>query len=150
MGATAAAAQSGEMSGRKSGILVPQPHGGAIRQGGNTTPGSGRPRSSVKAIAKKSLRERLRLLDAFADGVAVSLETVTDAKGRESQKFVTHGVKVSERIKAIEVLAKVAGSDSVSMAEVRKRLVAQANVLRAMLPPDLADAAFVELEKVWR
>ncbi len=112
--------------------------------------GTGRPKSSIRAIAKKALRQRIGHLSAFADGVAVSLvEDDTDPK-KPGQKLVTHAVKVETRVKALEVLAKIAGDNTVSMGEVKARLKRQVEVIRQTLPPEQANAVLDALAAVWR
>ena len=146
-GASLSAATAKANVGDYVGRLVPQPHGGALLPGG--TGKGGRPKSSIRAIARKELRKRIGHLSAFADGVAVSLvddETSPEAK----QKLVTHAVKVETRVKALEVLAKIAGDNTVSMGEVKARLKRQVEVIRQTLPPEQANAVLDALAAVWR
>ncbi len=146
MGAAAAV----ENLGGKSGVvMVPQPHGGALQRGASN-PGAGRPRSSIKALAKKELRKRIGHLSAFADGVAVSLVEDDTDPTKPAQKLVTHAVKVETRVKALEVLAKIAGDNTVSMGEVKARLKRQVEVIRQTLPPEQANAVLDALAAVWR
>lgn len=66
--------------------LIPQPHGGAILSGGwPGNAGGGRPPSVVRAAMREALAERVRLLAEIADD---------------------HDVRPSDRIKAIEALAR--------------------------------------------
>lgn len=109
----------------------------------------GRPKSSLKALARKSLRQRIGHLNAFADGVAVSLVEDESDPTTPKQKLVTHAVKVETRVKALEVLAKIAGDNTVSMAEVRSRLKKQVAVIRETLPPEQAEQVLAALAVVW-
>ena len=147
----APAAAAVENSGVDIGALVPQPHGGALRMGnpGNRG-GHGRPRSSIKAIAKKELRKRIGHLSAFADGVAVSLVEDDTDPTKPAQKLVTHAVKVETRVKALEVLAKIAGDHTVALSEVKGRLKRQVEMIRQTLPPEVADDLLHKLAEVWR
>lgn len=119
-------------------------------QRGASNPGAGRPRSSIKALAKKELRKRIGHLSAFADGVAVSLVEDDTDPTKPAQKLVTHAVKVETRVKALEVLAKIAGDNTVSMGEVKARLKRQVEVIRQTLPPEQANAVLDALAAVWR
>lgn len=67
------------------GALVPQPNGGALRNGGTNAGGTGRPSSEL----------RRRLKEAGADRIKV-LEEIADSKE----------VKESDRIKAIDMMLK--------------------------------------------
>ena len=62
--------KSGEKSG---GELVPQPHGGAIRNGSapGNTPGPGRPKGVVRDQLAGVLEDRVPVVAAIADGEAV-------------------------------------------------------------------------------
>jgi len=69
---------------------------------------------------------------------------------KPAQKLVTHAVKVETRVKALEVLAKIAGDNTVSMGEVKARLKRQVEVIRQTLPPEQANAVLDALAAVWR
>ena len=145
MSATADVENVGNYVGR----LVPQPHGGALLPGG--TGKGGRPRSSLKSLAKKELRKRIGHLSSFADGVAVSLVEEPAEKGKApKQTMVTHAVKVETRVKALEVLAKIAGDHTIAVSEVKGRMRRQVEVIRATLPPEVADDLLHKLAEVWR
>ena len=137
-----------ENVGNYVGRLVPQPHGGALLPGG--TGKGGRPRSSLKSLAKKELRKRIGHLSAFADGVAVSLVEDDTDPTKPLQKLVTHAVKVETRVKALEVLAKIAGDHTIAVSEVKGRMRRQVEVIRSTLPPEVADDLLHKLAEVWR
>ena len=70
------------------GALVPQGHGGALRNGGTNRGGPGRPKDRVKAAAVESLEKRLKVADEIIDD--------EEAKDRD-------------RISGLAFLAKVGG-----------------------------------------
>lgn len=139
-----------EKTGGKTGVieLEPQKHGGALKRGG-PSPGSGRRPAKIKRIAQQAVAERLPLLMAWADGVAVSL-TPSDS---EKQKLITHAVEVKDRIAALKELGKLAGlseEQKVPVSTVRQRLIAQAQVLRDELDAETFTRVAERLEAVWR
>lgn len=124
------------------GALVPQPHGGALRNGGTNRGGYGRTPDRIRKAAQKALRGRLHLLGHFADGVAVAM-------GEDG----THGwqeVKPGERIRALEVLHKIGSGEQCSVHEVRARLTAQLKVMRQELDAATFTRLAAALEDVWR
>ena len=53
------------------GELVPQPHGGAIRNGGTNKGGPGRPASALREALRGSFEERMAVLESIVDGEPV-------------------------------------------------------------------------------
>lgn len=101
----------------KVGVLVPQPHGGALMRGG-TNPGAGRPRDIVRAACLKSFRDRIPILEAIADGQVMEKTKVMGVGGPEGvQEYDAEvSAKPGDRIKAIAELGKVGfGADAPSI-----------------------------------
>lgn len=111
-------------TGRKTGKLVPQPHGGAILDGAappeNHVPGPGRPPSRVKSALRKDFDARREILNEIADGgVRIDWIAVCPECGYEGDELdeisvlaaVGQAPKVSDRIKALEVMAKFSDLD---------------------------------------
>ena len=106
-------------TGRKTGKLVPQPHGGAILDGAappeNHVPGPGRPPSRVKSALRKDFDARRQILNEIADG-GVRIDWIAKCPecGHEGGTLdelsvlaaVGQAPKVSDRIKALEVMAR--------------------------------------------
>ena len=86
--------------------LVEQEHGGALKAGG--TPGhkggTGRPPSKIREAARLAFSERIEVLTAIAD----------DEEAR-----------ASDRIRAIEVLAKAGGVDKLALSEEEQPVVGE-------------------------
>lgn len=106
----------------------PQPHGGALNSGG--TPGNrgGRPTSELRAAAREQLTKRMPLLSTFA----------------RSRKE-----KTTDRIRAIEALAKIGLEESIAVADVRRALDATGELIRDRLPPDVADSLIDDILSIW-
>ena len=72
--------------------VMPGRNGGTLRRGGNNTPGTGRPKSEVRAACAKGFDERISLLQGFADDPNLS---------------------PAERLKALDLLGKYGGLQQV-------------------------------------
>ena len=144
MSQSAATARNVDKSGELSGVMVPQPHGGALKRGG-THERTGRRPDRIKKLAQKLLEPRLRLLAHFADGVVVS--QVEDDNGTPRHKL--HSPTPAERTKAIEVLHKIGMGDTVSVSDVRDRLKRQVALIRSQ-ENWTADELLVALGPVWK
>jgi hypothetical protein len=96
-----------------AGALVPQEHGGALKKGSGPggLPGAGRPPSAI--------RERCR--GAFAERIPILEEIASD-----------EDLKPSDRVKAMDVLAKYGGVDKLA-------LTADEQPEQAMTPERVAD-----------
>ena len=68
------------------GELVPQPHGGALRNGGTNAGGTGRPASAVRATCR----------GAFDTLIPIAIQIVENPKSSNS-----------DRIRALDLLAKI-------------------------------------------
>ena len=67
------------------GELIPQPHGGALRNGGTSRGGTGRPPSELRKRMRGSLEDRLHIAEEIADSPTAAY---------------------SDRMKALDFLAK--------------------------------------------
>lgn len=59
-------------TGRVVGELIPQPHGGALRNGGPNAGGTGRPPSEIRKKLRGSFEDRVKVLEAIADDTKAS------------------------------------------------------------------------------
>jgi hypothetical protein len=110
------------------GQLVPQPHGGALRNGGTNKGGPGRPASEVIARALGSFDERIPVLEEIADNAAAA-----DA----------------DRIRAVDKLAKYGLVDGISRADVRAALSDTVDAIRRVMGPDGVDELLAEIRGFW-
>lgn len=117
-------------SGGKSGALVPQSHGGALRRGSRkgNTPGSGRMPSELRALCR----------EGFAIAVPAMIRIVLS-------KRATNGDKVG----AANVLGRYGMGHPVAVDDVRQRVQEQNDIIRNSLTPDDADALLGKLKVVW-
>lgn len=124
--------KNGENNGQNNGgALIPQPHGGALRPGGQpgNAGGTGRPPSEVRATARMMFDERIPALANIAD--------------REDTAS-------ADRIRALDLLAKVGlGGTTISIEEIRERLTAQMKAIHQHLGAD-APALIEKLREVWK
>lgn len=138
--------------------LVPQPHGGAIRQGGNPgNRGGGRPPSAVRRMARRLYAERLPVLAAIGDGaVQVPLLETCPKCGHEPNEAETRAAldrapTPRDQVAAIKALGEVGLGKPVTLEDVRARLRLQNAILREMVPPEVQEALFTRLTReVWR
>lgn len=129
-----------EKSGPISGVMVPQPHGGALKRGGDH-PRPGRRPSQIRKQALKMLASRMPLIGHLADGVAVQF----DEDGQT--KLVSP--KPGERLQALKLLAELGMGEQVAVSEVKARMRAQVEVLREELPPELFERVAQRLTEIW-
>jgi hypothetical protein len=87
--------------------LVPQSHGGAIRQGGNpgNKGGPGRPPSAIRAALRQSFEERVKVLESIADGEVV-FKLRSDGEKPSAADLTKVIPSVADRLKAMDLLAK--------------------------------------------
>lgn len=124
-------------------VLVPQPHGGALKSGG--TPGhrggSGRLPNAIRRKARRMLATRLDIVGHIADGVTVQFDD------GEQLKWVSP--RPAERLQALKLLADWGLGPAVSVADVQERIAQQLQVIRSRetwTPEELIGA----LAPVWR
>ena len=85
----------------------PQPHGGALRNGGTNAGGTGRPLSAVKIAQRLNPPEALQRLSLIVQG-APQLMIDTRKRG----KVRLRSVSIGERIKALDVLVRIGYIDN--------------------------------------
>lgn len=124
-----------DKTGRKTGKLVPQKHGGALLDGAahpsRHVPGPGRPPSEIRKRLRGSFDERVRILEELADKDDIS---------------------PADRMKAIDLMAKygLGTTKELTVEHVRDRLKQTLDIIQRTLPPEQANALIAELEPVWR
>ena len=117
-----------------AGELVPQPHGGALRNGstpGTNAGGTGRPPSAI--------REKLR--GSFSNRIA-TLERIADDDGQTT----------ADRIRALDLLAKygLGTTRELTVETVRGRLEETIRAIEETLAPEEAEKLLDRLETIWR
>ena len=119
------------------GALRPQPHGGALRNGGWNRGGPGRPPSELRALVRLSFEERVAVLESIADNRRAAAK---------------------DRIRAIDVLGKyglgtIPTDDrmhpALTAAEVTSMLVMLARATRPHLPENTPEEVLVEIDNEW-
>ena len=101
-------------NGGNNGGMVAQEHGGALKSGG--TPGNkggtGRPPSAIREHCRGSFAERVKVLETIADGEVIEKMLV---EGSDGEIEVMKSARVTDRLKAIELLAKYGGVDKLAL-----------------------------------
>lgn len=108
-----------------------QPNGkGALYSAGvpGNRGGSGRPPSELRAAARMELDVRIPLLGKFA--------------GSSKEK-------TSDRIRAIEALARIGLEESIGVADVRRALDATGELIRDRLLHEVADKLIEDIRAIW-
>jgi hypothetical protein len=106
-----------------------QAHGGALYRGGVPGNNGGRPPSAIREKARESLVKLMPKLDQIA-------------KARKS--------KNSDKIRAIEVLAKIGMDHAISIEDVKSALRETTQEIFDFLPRDQAEALVARLRPIWR
>lgn len=110
--------------------LIPQPHGGALRSGGKPgNKGGSKPPSIVRKACRKGFYARIPLLKRIADNEAVDIK---------------------ERLRAVEMLGRFGLSGAITWDDIRSRLKAQVEILRAALPAEQVEPILAELSRIWK
>lgn len=140
----------------KTTALVPQDHGGALRQGGTNAGGPGRPPSAVRAVLREAYEDRIPFLRALADGQPITLRTATSSKNSKGERTVTSKKRVftpgvNDRLAAMEQLARygIGTTKEVSVDAVKAKVEAMLNVLKQELEPALYDRLLPELRQAF-
>ena len=111
------------------GALVPQPHGGALRNGGTNVGGTGRPPDEIRKAMRGNLVEILPgLLEQYNAG---TLDHI-----RFADFLAKYGLGTKEEL-------------SIVSSDVKARLIRQVQVITAALEPDAASALLAQLDAVW-
>lgn len=129
-----------EKSGTNSGVMVPQPHGGALKRGGDHKRTGRRP-SAVRKRALALFVQNLPALAAIASGVTTEIQDDGSIKLKSPQ----HSAQVS----AMKLLGELGMGQQVAVSEVKARMRAQVEVLREELPPELFERVAQRLTDVW-
>lgn len=139
--------QARESTEKTTGALIPQPHGGALRNGGTNKGGTGRPPSIIREQLRGSFADRVAVLEKIADGEAVAKMKAPDGKETEIQV----SADIGDRLKAIDMLAKygLGTVKEISVENVRDRVKQTLDVIRKHVSPEQMQAMTPELRQVW-
>lgn len=121
------------------GALIPQPHGGALRNGGTNAGGTGRPPNWWRERAAEHLetaRADGGTVFDFARDVVSGKVTDADTKAKLDAWKALTGVVVPKQ-------------KDVTVEDVRGRLAATLDTIRAVLPAADADRLIAALRPVW-
>lgn len=132
---------------------VPQPHGGALLSGGmpGNRGGTGRPPSELRARLRGSFEDRIKTLEAFADG-AMPLREKCEKCGHEPiPTLAAMPVESSDRLRAIDMMAKygLGTLKEVSVENVRERVKATLSVIQSHTAPEQYATIVQALKPVW-
>jgi hypothetical protein len=110
--------------------MMPARNGGALRKGSakGNTPGTGRPPSALRAIAREGFAETLPIVKRIA-------------KSRKA--------KDADRIRAADVLGKYGMSTPVTIDDVRERIRQQNDEIREYLSAEQAETLISRLRAIW-
>ncbi len=116
---------------RKVGELIPQPHGGALRNGGPNRGGPGRAPSEIRKQLRGDFRERIQILNRIADD---------------------EEMRAGDRIRAVELMARygLGTLTEMSVEEVRDNLTVTISVIRDFLNEDQAKELVERLRPIWQ
>ena len=114
-----------------TGELIPQPHGGALRNGGPNRGGVGRPPSAIRERLRGSFDQRIEVLEEIADD---PMQTPAD------------------RTRAIDLLAKygLGTTKEITVEHVRDKLQDTIALIREQLPRDQAEPLLERMRTIWR
>ena len=147
---------------RESGDLpdvVPQPHGGALyRRGVPGNKGGGRPPSELRKEMREVVGDHIDTIRRFAEGRAtITLRQACPECGHEPDDLpsIQDEIKaalptVADRIRAIEMAAKVGFGARVTTEDVKERLAQTLDTIRANLDEQAAEDLITRLERIWR
>jgi hypothetical protein len=110
--------------------MVPQPHGGALKVGnpGNRG-GTGRPPSEIRQRLRGAFEDRIPILEDIADSATAS---------------------ASDRMKAVDLMAKYGLGKEVSAEDVRMKLGETLDLLRRELDPETYARITKQMREVWK
>lgn len=109
-------------------MRVPAHGRGALRVGGTNRGGPGRPPSLLRRVAREAWFDRVQIITGIADK-----DTATDG----------------DRLRAMDSLARVGLNAAISEDDVRERLSATLETLRAECPAALYERLLPKLRAVW-
>lgn len=151
------------VSGPVAGVAMrPGPRGGQLRVGnpGNKG-GPGVPPSKIRAAARELLFPRVNMLAEIADGVTeIPLREKCPECGyepthEERVEALKDRVKPSDRVAAMRALEKLGMAGTISVDDLRERMIRQVRTMRGWLAeqgmPDVKVAELIELVHAdWR
>lgn len=107
------AKKNGAETSVETSALVVQEHGGALSPGNNGNKGGiGVPPSAIREYCRGSFAQRVPILEAIADGEVMEKMQL---EGSDDEIEVIRSAKVTDRIKAIDTLAKYGGVDKIAL-----------------------------------
>lgn len=143
--------------------LVPQPHGGAIKTGGNPgNRGGGRTPSELRRRLREAAADRVEILEEIADGIVkIPVVGVCEKCGHQHsaekmgiKDIIEKAVSANDRKQAIDTLLKygVGTQDEISVVspDVMARLEAQASRFVAELEADALAIVKAITDEVWQ
>jgi hypothetical protein len=110
------------------GAMIPQKHGGALRNGGTNRGGPGRPPVAVRADARHRFDKHLKTLDRIAS----------------ARKSTDH-----DKVRAIAVLGRFGMDQNVNIDDVRSALKATNEEIREFLSPEQAEVLIGRIRQHW-
>lgn len=144
------APQPGEkLSDHPVGALVPQPHGGALRNGGTNKGGPGRPPEILRNRSRDVFEKWLAWADTVMDQAIAAQQPAPEGEKKNGKP-----AKVPDET-AVLSIGKTAGrfgfplEDMVSRQWVREQLQKQVEVLTNIFPPAEAERALAALSNLW-
>lgn len=120
--------------------MMPGRNGGALRRGGPNGGAGGRKPSQIRKQALKMLGNRLHVVGAIADGVAVHFE--------DGGQLKLISPRPGERLQALKLLAELGLGEQVSVSEVRERMRRQLELIRSQAAWDTEELV-AALAAVW-
>lgn len=114
--------------------MVRQAHGGMLKRGGRN-PNSGRTPSALKARLRRDFFSVAPLLKEFAEG-----------KTRKGEDL---DIKMADRIRAIDVMAKHGLDQAVTLTDVREALRQTREIIGEHLDRERADALWSQIIPFW-
>lgn len=131
--------------------MRPGKNGGALRTGNaGGKGGTGRPPSALREQLRGSFADRIATLEQFADG-AMPLQEKCPKCGYEDPLVSKSPVEPSDRLRAIDMLAKygLGTVKEISVENVRERVKATLEVIRAHCAPEQSNAMIQALRPIW-
>ena len=125
--------------------VMPGRNGGTLRRGNLGGKGGGRRADRIKKLAEIAVAQRIPILKAFVDGVAVQQVELPNGL----RDFKLQSPTPSERVKAFEALNKLRGEQKLEVGEIAQRLQRQVGVILSRDSWDAHELVAV-LSEVWR
>ena len=129
------------------GALIPQPHGGALRNGGTNKGGPGAPPKAIRELLRARYAERVGILEQIADGQAIQKVKID---GIETDTLIS--ADVGDRLKALDQMARygIGTTKEVSIEDVKDRLSNSLDAIRALpYPVTSAEQVIAAIKPFW-